>query len=81
MEEKINLQNEIKNYYFFHPEDYDYVMGMASNAAYTYLYAELDEVRADLCTALQSITKGTKTVSESLGAVSGKVDNALLNIE
>lgn len=80
-EEAIELQNEIKNYYFFHPEDYDYVMGMASNAAYTYLYAELDEVRADLCTALQSITKGTKTVSESLGAVSGKVDNALLNIE
>ena len=80
-EEMIELQEETKNYYFFHPEDYDYVMDMASNAAYTYLYAELDEVRSDLMTALENITQGKNAISESIGSVQAKVENALLNIQ
>lgn len=79
--EMLELQEETKNYYFFHPEDYDYVMDMASNAAYTYLYAELDDVRSDLMTALEKITEGKSSISESIGAVQNKVENALLNIQ
>lgn len=81
-EEDMNLlADETKNYYFFHPEDYDYVIDMADNAVYTYLYAELDEVRDTIVDALESITQGKSNISESLTSIESRVESALENIK
>ncbi len=81
-EEDMNaLADETRNYYFFHPEDYDFVLDMADNAVYTYLYGELDKVRDVILNSLEDITKGSGTVSESLSSIIGKVEAELENIK
>ena len=56
-------------------------MDMADNAVYTYLYAELDNVRENIVSALENITKGGSSVSESLGSIVGRVEAELENIK
>lgn len=81
-EEDMNaLADETRNYYFFHPEDYDFVLDMADNAVYTYLYGELDKVRDVILNSLEDITKGSGTVSERLSSIIGKVEAELENIK
>ena len=75
------LQDEARTEYFFNEEDYDLLIDMAENAVYTYLYAELTDVKEDIFKALKAITEGKSTISESIGSIEGKVSEELEKIK
>ncbi len=75
------MRYETQSEYFFNEEDYDFLLDMADNAVYTYLYVELSDVRESILKALETITMGNGSISESIGSIQSLVDAELENIK